>query len=249
MMRGELTWLGPPGGPIRFPEPARALVWPNGLLAAGGDLSPERLLAAYRRGIFPWYEEGQPILWWSPNPRAVILPGALHVSRRTARVLRSGVFTGSFDRAFEKVVEGCARRHEPGVGTWITDDMARAYLALHRLGHAHSVEIWRDGELAGGLYGVALGRAFFAESMFSLRTDASKAALAFLWAELGDRGFRLMDCQLRSAHLERLGARNLPRTEFMALLEEAVGEDPGPPGPWDPRVRPVRWAPTAERPN
>jgi leucyl/phenylalanyl-tRNA--protein transferase len=179
----------------------------------------------------------------------VILPGGLHVARRTARVLRRGVFSGSFDRAFELVVEGCARRHEPGAGTWITDEMARAYLALHRMGHAHSVEIWQDEELAGGLYGVALGRAFFAESMFSRRTDASKAALVFLWAELEARGFRVMDCQLHSAHLERMGARNLRRPEFSALLEAAVGEDPGPPGPWDRRVLPVRRPPATEDPN
>jgi len=240
-MRGQLTWLGPPGAPLRFPDPSGALAWPNGLLAAGGDLSPERLLAAYRRGIFPWYEDGQPILWWSPDPRCVILPGGLHVSRRTARTLRSGVFTGSFDRAFDEVVGGCARRHQPGVGTWITDEMARAYVELHRLGHAHSVEIWRDGTLAGGLYGVAVGRAFFAESMFSRVSDASKAALVFLWSELQSRGFDLMDCQLPSEHLERLGARNLPRARFLALIEGAVGEDAGPPGPWDRTVRPVRW--------
>lgn len=242
-MRGQLTWLGPPGAPVRFPDPGDALAWPNGLLCAGGDLSPERLLAAYGRGIFPWYEEGQPILWWSPDPRAVILPGEFHVSRRMRRMLRSGRFTASFDRDFGAVVEGCARRNEPGAGTWITDQMAGAYIEMHRLGHAHSVETWCDGELAGGLYGVALGRVFFAESMFSLVSDASKAALAHLWGELTARCFVLMDCQLLSPHLERLGAKHIPRRAFLALLAGAINAEGGPPGAWNTTPTAVHWPP------
>ncbi len=240
-MRGQLRWLGPPGSPVEFPAPEDALGWPNGLLAAGGDLTPERLLAAYRQGIFPWYEEGQPILWWSPDPRAVMLPGDLHLSRRMRRVLRSGRFSASFDRDFEAVLAGCARRHTPTTGTWITDEMAAAYTRLHRLGHAHSVEIYREGRLAGGLYGVAAGRAFFAESMFSLVSDASKAALGHLWAELEAKNFAVMDCQLHSPHLASLGAREMPRAEFLALIRRATSQDSGTRGLWTSPVGPATW--------
>jgi leucyl/phenylalanyl-tRNA--protein transferase len=238
-MAGSLRWLGPPGCEIRFPPPDTALSWPNGLLAAGGDLSPERLLAAYRQGIFPWYEAGQPILWWSPDPRAVLMPGELHVSRRLRRRLRRDPFEVSLDRNFAAIVKGCARRDRPTVGTWITAEMAAAYTALHRLGHAHSVEVWRAGRLAGGLYGVAQGRVFFAESMFSNEADASKAALVALMAELERRDFRLVDCQLPSPHLARLGSRTIPRREFLALLA-AFGASGQGSGPWTAGPAPLR---------
>lgn len=227
-MTRALHWLGPPGSPVLFPPPEAALERPNGLLAAGGDLSPERVLAAYRHGIFPWYEDGQPILWWSPDPRTVIFPAELHLSRRFRRDLRRRPFTASFDTDFAAVVRGCARAEDPEAGTWITADMMAAYQALHELGRAHSVEVWQEDQLAGGLYGVALGRAFFAESMFSRASNASKAALAHLAAMLGANGFRFIDCQLHSAHLARLGARDLPRGEFLGLLATALaaGEPP-----------------------
>jgi leucyl/phenylalanyl-tRNA--protein transferase len=227
-----MRWLGPPGSELRFPDPASALDWPNGLLAAGGDLSPERLLAAYRLGIFPWYETGQPILWWCPDPRAVIFPGQLHVSRRLKRFLARRPFTASFDRDFAAVVAGCARLEDPAVGTWITPEMSAAYARLHALGHAHSVEIWSGGDLAGGLYGVSVGRAFFAESMFSRVPNASKAAMVFLVRELRAREFTIMDCQLPSRHLATMGAREIPRREFLALLAASTRESPAGDGGW-----------------
>jgi leucyl/phenylalanyl-tRNA---protein transferase len=221
-MAQEMRWLGPPGSEIRFPDPAAALSWPNGLLAAGGDLSPERLLAAYRRGIFPWYEAGQPILWWCPDPRAVIFPRNLHVARRLRRFLAQRPFEASFDREFAAVMRGCARSEVRGTGTWITPDMISAYQQLHELGHAHSVEVWAGAELVGGLYGVAVGRAFFAESMYSRRSNASKAAMVFLAGELRARDFLLIDCQLPSRHLASMGAREIPRREFLALVTRSL---------------------------
>ncbi|MGD9388565.1 MAG: leucyl/phenylalanyl-tRNA--protein transferase [Gammaproteobacteria bacterium] len=238
-MTGVLHWLGPPGSPVVFPPPAAALDQPNGLLAAGGDLSAERLLAAYRRGIFPWYEEGQPILWWSPDPRTVIFPTRLHVSRRLRRDLRRRPFAASFDNDFAGVVQGCARLEERGAGTWITPAMMAAYQRLHELGHAHSVEIWQDGQLAGGLYGVSVGRAFFAESMFSRVSNASKVALLHLARALGAGDFRFIDCQLPSEHLARMGARDLPRAEFLSLLADAVQTGNPPAMGWDRRRVPV----------
>lgn len=225
-MTQGMRWLGPPGSEIRFPDPASALSWPNGLLAAGGDLSPDRLLAAYRLGVFPWYETGQPILWWCPDPRAVIFPGELHVARRLKRFLAQEPFEASFDRSFDAVVAGCARTKDPDIGTWITPEMISAYRELHRLGHAHSVEIWAGDNLVGGLYGVAVGRAFFAESMFSRAPNASKAAMIFLVGELRSHGFRVMDCQLPSRHLATMGAREIPRDEFLATLAANVDEAP-----------------------
>ena len=244
-MTRVLHWLGPPGSPVVFPPAAAALDQPNGLLAAGGDLSAERLLGAYRRGIFPWYEEGQPILWWSPDPRTVIFPTGLHVSRRLRRDLRRRPFTASFDNDFAGVVRGCARLEEPGAGTWITPAMMAAYQRLHELGHAHSVEIWQDEQLAGGLYGVAVGRAFFAESMFSRVSNASKVALLHLARALGTRDFRLIDCQLPSEHLARMGARDLPRAEFLPLLADALQNGAPPAACWDGRRVPVVPPPAA----
>lgn len=239
-MTRALHWLGPPGSPVLFPPPAAALEQPNGLLAAGGDLSAERVLAAYRRGIFPWYEDGQPILWWSPDPRTVMFPAELHLSRRFRRELRQQRFAASFDNDFAAVVRGCARDDDPEAGTWITADMMAAYQRLHALGRAHSVEVWQAEQLVGGLYGVALGRAFFAESMFSRRSNASKAALAHLAGVLGAQGFRFIDCQLPSPHLSRLGARDLPRPEFLRLLEAALAAGEPPAGCWSRMRVPVR---------
>jgi len=221
-----MRWLGPPGSPLQFPDPASALSWPNGLLAAGGDLSPERLLAAYRGGIFPWYDAGQPILWWCPDPRAVIFPEELHIARRLRRFLLAHPFEASFDRDFAAVVAGCARRADPEAGTWITPEMTAAYAQLHAFGHAHSVEVWRADRLVGGLYGIAMGRVFFAESMFSRTTNASKAAMIFLVRELRRRGFRVMDCQLPSRHLASMGAREIARSAFLDLLAASVDEPP-----------------------
>jgi len=214
-----------------FPPIQSALKHPNGLLAAGGDLSAERLLQGYRVGIFPWFSEGDPILWWSPDPRMVLFPGEFRISRSFAKVLRNRSYQTRFDSAFDQVMAGCAAPREGQAGTWITGEMHDAYRELHRLGYAHSVETWIDGALAGGLYGVALGGVFFGESMFSLARDASKIALAALVAHLQDAGFRLIDCQMRTRHLETLGAREIPRRRFSRLLSELI-HYPRPPESW-----------------
>ncbi|GAB4167605.1 MAG: leucyl/phenylalanyl-tRNA--protein transferase [Geothermobacteraceae bacterium] len=204
----------------------------SGLLAVGGDLSPGRLLLAYSMGIFPWFNEGDPILWWSPDPRCVLYPGELHISRSLRRTLRRGTFQVSFDRAFDQVITECAAvRLEVGDETWITGEMAAAYRELFRLGYAHSVEVWDAHGLAGGLYGVALGRFFFGESMFSRRKDASKVALATLAHSLRQAGYLLIDCQLPNPHLYSMGARDLPRKRFLDQLADAglrAGPSPDP---------------------
>ncbi len=195
----------------------------DGLLAVGGDLSVPRLLLAYRSGIFPWYNARDPILWWSPDPRMVLTPGTLHVSRRLGRTLRRGVFRVTMDEAFAEVIHACKTAPRPGQdGTWITREMESAYIGLHDAGFAHSVEAWLGGELAGGLYGVSLGAAFFGESMFSRETDASKVALASAMAQLARWGIGLVDCQVANAHLSRLGAREVPRERFLHMLRQAL---------------------------
>jgi leucyl/phenylalanyl-tRNA--protein transferase len=190
-----------------------------GLVGMGGDLSPRRLLHAYRNGIFPWYDEGFPVCWWSPDPRAIFELDSLRVSRRLARTIRSGRFTITVNRAFADVIRGCAVRDE---GTWITDDMVRAYEELHRLGWAHSVEAWLDGELAGGLYGVAVGGLFAGESMFHRARDASKVALAATLERLRQRGFQLCDIQMLTEHTARLGAVEIPRARYLTRLRQAL---------------------------
>jgi len=217
-----ITWLSPQDAPEWFPPLEQALDEPSGLLAAGGDLSPERLIAAYRRGIFPWYSPGQPVLWWSPDPRAVLFPEEFHRPRSLAKTLRNGGLHASIDRDFEGVIDGCAAPRAASPGTWITAEMRSAYRELHRLGLAHSIEISRSGELVGGLYGVRLGGVFFGESMFSRVRDASKAALAHLVAACRANGLTVIDCQLPSRHLASLGARTIPRSQFQALLREHV---------------------------
>jgi leucyl/phenylalanyl-tRNA--protein transferase len=194
-----------------------------GLVAVGGDLRPERLLTAYRHGVFPWYSEGEPIHWWSPNPRAVLDLDALHVSRRLRRTVRSARFTVTVNEDFAGVIRGCADR--PGEGTWITADMIAAYEELHRLGHAHSVEAWHEGRLAGGIYGVTVGGLFAGESMFTRVRDASKVALVYLVERLRQRGFRLFDIQMLTEHTARLGARAIPRAEYLRRLREALDCD------------------------
>ncbi|HEX6999239.1 MAG TPA: leucyl/phenylalanyl-tRNA--protein transferase [Gammaproteobacteria bacterium] len=226
-----IRWLRSGGPPDDFPPAGSALTEPNGLLAAGGDLRPERLLAAYRRGIFPWYAEGQPILWWSPDPRTVLWPERLKVSRSLRRTLARRTFEVTVDTSFEEVVAGCAAPRRYADGTWITAEMAEAYSRLHRLGWAHSFETRQAGRLVGGLYGVAIGRVFFGESMFSRATDASKVALHHLVEHLKRHGFALIDCQVASEHLASLGATPMPREEFVRLLRELC-DPPGTPGPW-----------------
>lgn len=225
-----IPWLPPepvfPSIDTALAEPAG----PNGLLAAGGDLSPQRILAAYRQGIFPWYSEGQPILWWSPDPRMVLFPTELKIGRSFARVLRNLDYEVRLDTAFAAVIAACAGMPRAGqAGTWITSEMQAAYGRLHELGHAHSVETWIDGELAGGLYGIALRGVFYGESMFSRRPNASKIALAHLCAHLRRHEFGIIDCQMETAHLASLGARPIPRSDFVALLQRfaAVGPAPG----------------------
>lgn len=218
----NIHWIDPSAPATDFPDPRDALDDPNGLLAIGGDLSPERLLAAYRRGIFPWFSEGQPILWWSPDPRAVLFPDEFHASRSLRRTLRKNRFTVSVDRAFDAVIAACADRGE-ATGTWITAGMSAAYRRLHATGHAHSVETWHDGQLVGGLYGVGIGRVFFGESMFSREADASKAALASLAGLCRESAIELIDCQVASEHLARLGSREIPRSEFSRYLARWVG--------------------------
>jgi leucyl/phenylalanyl-tRNA--protein transferase len=221
-----ITWLSPQDGPDWFPPLERALDEPAGLLAAGGDLSTPRLLAAYRRGIFPWYSPGQPVLWWSPDPRAVLFPDEFHCTRSLAKTLRNGGFDSAIDRDFRGVIEACAAPRPQSVGTWITAEMLAAYVELHRRGYAHSVETWRGGELVGGLYGVRLGGVFFGESMFSRERDASKVALARLVEACVGDGIMIIDCQMASAHLESLGSRRIPRARFQAMLREQVSLAP-----------------------
>ena len=207
-----------------LPPAAHALKDPNGLLAAGGDLSVATLLDAYGRGIFPWYSAGQPILWWSPDPRTVLWPERFHVSRSLARTLRRGRFAVSLDAQFGAVVEACGPGRPGGGETWITPAMQLAYTRLHEAGYAHSVECWLDGKLVGGVYGVALGRCFFGESMFSRATDASKVALAWLCHKLVEWEINVFDCQMESPHLASLGACALPRAEFLSVVERNASQ-------------------------
>ena len=221
-----ITWLSPQDAPDWFPPAEQALDDPAGLLAAGGDLSPQRLLAAYQRGIFPWYSPGQPVLWWSPDPRAVLFPEEFRCSRSLQKTLRNGGFSVEIDRDFAAVVDSCAAPRPQSPGTWITSDMRSAYLRLHRLNFAHSLETYRGGRLVGGLYGVCLGGVFFGESMFSRERDASKVALAHLVVSSERNGIRVIDCQLASRHLESLGSRAISRPQFQALLRVHVSVEP-----------------------
>jgi leucyl/phenylalanyl-tRNA--protein transferase len=213
---------------ISFPPVEQALRSPNGLLAAGGDLSTARLLEAYRHGIFPWFNEGEPILWWSPDPRMVLFPQEFKVSHSLLKTLRNGRHEVLFDTSFEQVMRACAAPREGASGTWIHEEMITSYCELHRLGYAHSVETWMDGELVGGLYGMALGRMFYGESMFSRRPNASKIALAHLAAQLKKWNFGMIDCQMNTPHLASLGAREIPRKEFIARLQDLINCSPVP---------------------
>ena len=204
---------------------------PNGLLAAGADLSAGRLLDAYQRGIFPWFGEGDPLLWWSPDPRMVLMPGELRVSRSLRRVIRSRRYRVTLDTAFHEVMAGCAEPRVDDAGTWITAEMVAAYRHLATLGFAHSAEVWLESDLVGGLYGVAIGRMFFGESMFSRRADASKVALTTLVRQLERWGFEMIDCQMATSHLASLGAREIPRAEFVEKLRR-LAQLPPVPSPW-----------------
>jgi leucyl/phenylalanyl-tRNA--protein transferase len=217
----RVAWISPGDPPDAFPDIRRAMAEPNGLLAVGGDLCSPRLLTAYRAGIFPWFSEGQPILWWSPDPRCVLVPGQFHASRSLRRALRRSDACIRFNTCFDTVIQRCAEPRPGQEGTWITREMVEAYSRLHEEGWAHSIEVWRGDRLIGGLYGVAVGRVFFAESMFSGESDASKFALYALSQHLRTRGFPLIDCQVTSEHLARLGATMLPRTVFAQILKRA----------------------------
>ena len=216
-----IPFLGPSDP---FPPVEQALDEPDGLLAAGGSLNTRRLIDAYKRGIFPWFNEGDPILWWSPDPRAVLRPARVHVSHSLRKRLRQDAFAITIDRAFASVLDGCAAPRAGDAGTWLSTAMRRAYTTLHAGGLAHSIEVWMDGELAGGLYGVAIGRMFFGESMFARRTDASKIAMVRLAGQLDRWGFPLIDCQLETEHLASLGAETMPRRRFVAEVERLVKE-------------------------
>ncbi|RDE24742.1 leucyl/phenylalanyl-tRNA--protein transferase [Motiliproteus coralliicola] len=213
----QIPWLD---DELWFPPLDQALADPDGLLAAGGDLSPQRLLLAYRHGIFPWFDDQQPILWWSPDPRCVLYPDQLYLSRSLKKLRRQQRFEVSFDRAFDQVIAACAAPRMDDPGTWITTEMEQAYAELHHLGIAHSVEVWQQGELVGGLYGVAIGRVFFGESMFSRVSNASKVGFATLVEQLSVWGYALIDCQVETEHLMSLGACLIPRSEFARQLEQ-----------------------------
>lgn len=223
-------WLNP-YDPSDFPNVSLALPEPNGLLAVGGDLSVERLLAAYQRGIFPWYSGDQPILWWSPDPRSVLFPDKLHISRSLHKTLRKQLFSITLDQAFEKVIQACSEPRADDHGTWITDEMQQAYIRLHQAGYAHSVESWLNGQLVGGLYGVALGKVFYGESMFSCVSDASKVAFVFLVQQLRRWQFALIDCQIETAYLNQFGAELIARNKFIKLLNQYC-QQPGKNKPW-----------------
>ena len=214
-----------------FPPVVQALKIPNGLLAIGGSLTSERLLEAYRHGIFPWFNDGEPIMWWSPDPRMVLMPQELKISHSLRKTLRKRRYEIRTDSAFEQVMRACAAPRPCQSGTWIHQDMITAYTELHRIGVAHSVEIWMDNELAGGLYGISIGRMFYGESMFSRRPNASKIALAHLCAQLQHWKYGLIDCQMNTPHLASLGAREIPRTEFIHRLQELI-HYPNRTSPW-----------------
>lgn len=214
-----IHWIRPDEPPDSFPAVARACTHPDGLLAAGGDLSSARLLAAYRHGIFPWYEEGQAILWWSPNPRTIFFPDKVHCSRSLRRDLRRRPVAVTLNTCFDDVIGACAASRHGQQGTWITRDMSRAYRRLHREGHAHSLEVWRGDALIGGIYGIGIGKVFFGESMFSHATNGSKIALLALAKWLEKHDFALIDGQVKSAHLVSLGSVEIPREDFIALLD------------------------------
>jgi leucyl/phenylalanyl-tRNA--protein transferase len=223
-----IPWLAP-NQP--FPPVQRALREPNGLLAAGGDLSMRRLLDAYRHGIFPWYSEGEPVLWWSPDPRMVLVPAEIAISRSLRKRLRSGVYEVRADTCFTTVMRACAEPRLDQAGTWITEEIVTAYSALHAAGIAHSVEAWYEGTLVGGLYGVAIGRMFYGESMFTRATDASKVALAHLARQLERWQFGMIDCQMQTAHLESMGAHVMSRRDFLLVLSDLINY-PTLKGPW-----------------
>ncbi|MCI0506646.1 MAG: leucyl/phenylalanyl-tRNA--protein transferase [Gammaproteobacteria bacterium] len=210
--------INPNDTSYEFPDVSLALEEPNGLLAIGGDLSPERLLSAYRHGVFPWFNPGEPILWWSPNPRAVLFPEKIRISRSLRRTLKKNLFAVTTDQEFNEVMAACQAPRAKQRGTWITADMRRAYHEMHRRGYAHSIECWQGTKLAGGLYGMAIGQVFFGESMFSRVSDASKVALVYLTDKLVEWGYRLIDCQVQSEHLISLGAEAIPRDQFCAYL-------------------------------
>jgi leucyl/phenylalanyl-tRNA--protein transferase len=218
-----IPWLR---GDAPFPPVSKALKSPNGLLCAGGDLSPQRIVRAYTQGIFPWYSEGDPILWWSPDPRMVLFTDELKVSRSLRKRLASEVYETRVDTAFRDVIEACAAPRDGQSGTWIVPEMVEAYVRLHELGFAHSVESWHEGRLVGGLYGMALGKAFFGESMFARAPDASKVALVRLVERLRAADFRVIDCQQATAHLASLGAREIPRKAFAQLVQESIQYPP-----------------------
>lgn len=212
-----IPWLDPYS--TDFPPVSDALDDPNGLLAAGGDLSTQRLIEAYRRGIFPWFNPGEPILWWSPDPRCTLAPAEIHISRSLRKAIRKTEFEITFDQAFTEVVEACAAPRNYSNDTWISDQMLQAYSDLHRRGYAHSVELWQNGELTGGLYGIGMGRLFFGESMFSRATNASKIAFVFFARQLEKWGYALIDCQIENDHLSSLGASTISRKEFQHYLQ------------------------------
>ncbi len=231
MSPNRIAWLSPTETPDSFPAVTDALREPDGLLAAGGDLSSERLLAAYRKGIFPWYDDGQPILWWSPDPRCVLRPEDIHVSRRLRQQIRNSSAELRYNRAFGDVIRACAGRRKSQQGTWITAEMTAAFERLHREGWAHSIEIWEGEELVGGVYGLCMGNVFFGESMFSARANASKMALVGLTSHMLHSGLEIIDCQIVSPHLISLGAVTISRAEFTAILARAC----------DPPTRHDRW--------
>ncbi|MEW6647816.1 MAG: leucyl/phenylalanyl-tRNA--protein transferase [Pseudomonadota bacterium] len=214
-------WLDPSDRSYAFPAVEHALHEPDGLLAVGGDLAPQRILNAYRHGIFPWFSPGQPILWWSPDPRAVLFPDKLKVARSLRKTINKGSYQVRFDTAFARVIRACAETPRRGQnGTWITEEMQQAYIRLHEMGYAHSAESWHGNELAGGLYGIRLGRVFYGESMFSHKTDASKVAFVHLVRRLQEQGVVLIDCQVTTDHLLSLGAEEIPRRRFIELLRQ-----------------------------
>ena len=218
-----LPWLGPNDS---FPPCSTALRQPNGLLAAGGDLSPARLIMAYSHGVFPWFNDGEPILWWSPSPRMVLFPSELKISRSLKKTLRNRVYEVRLNSAFTSVMQACAQVRKGQNGTWISPSLITAYTRLHHMGIAHSAETWVDGTLVGGLYGIALGRMFYGESMFSTQTDASKIAFVHLVRQLQRWGFGLIDCQMKTAHLSSFGAREIPRADFLRRVSKLIQYSP-----------------------